>query len=78
MRREMTRPGGVQEFRTKTHNSDRFPINGFPIPLRGIRINYATCSYTDRRVRIPTQVERDFRKIVNDDPTMLNAISGRS
>ena len=29
-------------------------------------------------VRIPTKVERDFRKIVNDDPTMLNAISGRS
>ena len=29
-------------------------------------------------VRIPTKVERYFRKIVNDDPTMLNAISGRS
>jgi hypothetical protein len=28
------------------------------------------------QVRIPTQVERDFRRIVNDDPTMLNAVSG--
>jgi hypothetical protein len=27
-------------------------------------------------VRIPTQVEWDFRRIVNDDPMMLNAVSG--
>jgi hypothetical protein len=29
-----------------------------------------------QNLRIPTQVERDFRRIVNDDPTMLNAVSG--
>jgi hypothetical protein len=37
---------------------------------------WSSCNIAVSGLRIPTQVEREFRRIVNDDPTMLNAVSG--